>query len=147
MLVQGAWAASRTKNTYLSTKYRKLATRIGKKKALIALAHIMLISIYHMIKNREPYKDLGVDYLDNLHKTKIAASLRRKLEALGYTVALNPSSPPTGSPDEKSEKRSPKPASQPTGSPDEKSERCPLKPAKKSSEKARKTRSKVCSEK
>ena len=90
MLVQAAWAASRTKNTYLSSKYRKLASRIGKKKALIALAHIILVSIYHMIKKKEPYMELGSDYLENLHKGRIVRNLRKRIESLGYAVTITP---------------------------------------------------------
>jgi transposase len=89
MLVQAAWAASRTKGTYLGTKYRKIATRRGKKKALIALARIMLVSIYHMIKRKEPYKDLGPDYLDNLNKERTIKNLKKRIESFGYAVELN----------------------------------------------------------
>jgi transposase len=86
--VQAAWAASRTKNTYLSAKYRKMASRISKKKALIALAHTMLVSIYHMIRKKEPYKELGADYFDKLNKVKTLKNLKKRIEALGYTVNL-----------------------------------------------------------
>lgn len=88
MLVQAAWTASRTKGTYLGAKYRKMASRIGKKKALIALAHTMLVSIYHMIKRKEPYKELGADYLENLYKERIIKNLKKRIEALGYAVEL-----------------------------------------------------------
>lgn len=90
MLVQAAWAASRTKGTYLASKYRKLASRMSKKKALIALAHTMLVSIYHMLKKQEPYKDLGPTYLENLNKAKTITNLKKRIESLGYTVALHP---------------------------------------------------------
>jgi hypothetical protein len=89
MLVQAAWAASRTKGTYLGVKYRKMAARRGKKKALIALARRMLVSIYYMIKKKEPYKDLGPDYLDNINKERTIKNLRKKLESFGYAVTLN----------------------------------------------------------
>lgn len=88
MLVQAAWAASRTKNTYIGSKYRKLASRISKKKALIALAHIMLVSIYHMIKKKEPYKDLGPNYLENLNKERTINNLKKRMENLGFEVEL-----------------------------------------------------------
>ena len=88
-LVQAAWAAARTKNTYLGAKYRKMAPRIGKKKALIALAHTILVSIYHMIKKREPYKELGQDYLENLYKERTVKRLKKRMESLGYTVELS----------------------------------------------------------
>jgi transposase len=88
MLVQAAWAATRSKGTYLGAKYRRMASRTGKKKALIALAHTMLVSVYHMIKKKEPYKELGTDYLENLHKARIVKSLKKRLEAFGYAVDL-----------------------------------------------------------
>jgi transposase len=89
MLVQAAWAASRTKGTYLGAKYRKMASRMSKKKALIALAHTMLVSIYHMIKKKEPYKELGSDYLENLNKDKTIKNLKKRIEAFGYKVDLS----------------------------------------------------------
>ena len=89
ILVQAAWAASRTKNTYLGAKYRRMASRISKKKALIALARIILVSIYHMLKKKEPYKDLGPDYLENLYKEKIIKNLKNRLESFGYAVELS----------------------------------------------------------
>lgn len=89
--MQAAWAAARTKSTYLGSKYRKMASRISKKKALIAVAHTMLVSIYHMIKKKEPYRELGPDYLENLHKARTVKNLKKRLESLGYAVELNQS--------------------------------------------------------
>jgi transposase len=89
MLVQAAWAGSRTKGTYLGAKYRRMASRIGKKKALIALAHTMLVSIYHMIKKKEPYRELGQDYLENLNRDRTIKNLKKRIESFGYTVALS----------------------------------------------------------
>jgi hypothetical protein len=66
-----------------------MASRISKKKALIAVAHTMLVSIYHMIKKKEPYKELGSDYLENLHKERTVKGLKKRLESFGYVVALN----------------------------------------------------------
>lgn len=87
--MQAAWAAARTKGTYLGAKYRRMAARISKKKALIALAHTMLVSIYHMIKKKKPYKELGPDYLDNLHKDRTIRSLKKRIESFGYEVILS----------------------------------------------------------
>lgn len=88
MLVQAAWVATRTKGTYLGAKYRRMASRTGKKKALIALAHTMLVSIYHMIKRKESYRELGADYLENLYKERTIKNLKKRIEALGYAVEL-----------------------------------------------------------
>lgn len=88
VLVQVAWVAARTKNTYLSAKYRRLASRIGKKKALIAIARRMLVSLYHILKKYEPYKELGKDYLDNLNRNKILRYHKKRLESLGYEIQI-----------------------------------------------------------
>jgi transposase len=53
------------------------------------VAHTMLVSIYHMIKKKEPYKELGSDYLENLHKERTVKGLKKRLESFGYVVALN----------------------------------------------------------
>ena len=89
MLVQAAWAATRTKGTYLGAKYRRMASRMSKKKALIAVAHAILVSIYHMIKKKEPYKELGADYLENLNKERTINRLKKRIESLGYEVAVS----------------------------------------------------------
>src|SRR6516164_878477 len=62
-LVQVAWAASHTKHTYLSAQYRRLASRRGKKRALVAVGHTILVITYHLLKNHTTYKELGGDFL------------------------------------------------------------------------------------
>lgn len=57
-LCEAAWAAARTRNTRLSTKFWKLASRRGKKKALVAIAHKMLVIVYHMLKNKTNYVEM-----------------------------------------------------------------------------------------
>ena len=74
MLTEFAWVASKTKDTYLRSKYHSLVGRRGKKKALVALGHKILIMCYHILKYRHPYKELGGDYLDNRRKDKITRS-------------------------------------------------------------------------
>ncbi|MBF0121277.1 MAG: hypothetical protein HQK79_20780 [Desulfobacterales bacterium] len=59
LIVQCAWAATRTKNTYLRSKYDSLAPRRGSKKALIAVGHKILIAAYHILKDKVKYKELG----------------------------------------------------------------------------------------
>lgn len=86
ILTESAWAATRTKNTYLSTKFWKLAARRGKKKALLAIAHKLLIIIYQVLKRKQSYIDLGVDYMDEVAKRAKAKKLIRELQALGYTT-------------------------------------------------------------
>ncbi len=88
MLTEFAWVASKTKDTYLRSKYHSLVGRRGKKKALVALGHKILIMCYHILKYRRPYKELGVDYLDKRRKGKIARSYIKRLNHLGYEVTL-----------------------------------------------------------
>lgn len=90
LMTEIAWAASRTKNTYSSAQYRRLVGHRGKKRTLVAVANSLLQAAWHMLKKRSPYMDLGVDYLDNLHKQQVERSLIRRLEKLGNKVVLSP---------------------------------------------------------
>ncbi len=84
MLVQIAWAATRTKGTYLRAKYDSLVGRRGKKRALIAVGHKILCSIYHILKNKEPYKELGATFLEEKKIKNKLKSINQQLEKLGY---------------------------------------------------------------
>jgi transposase len=92
-LVQVAWAASHTKNTYLASLYRRLVGRRGKKRALVALGHAILVIVYHVLKEGVTYKDLGPDYFDKLDSQRLTRSLVRRLERLGHDVVLKPKEP------------------------------------------------------
>jgi transposase len=87
-LVQAAHAAARTKGTYLSAQYRRLATRRGKKRAILAVAHSILVIAYYMIQRQEPYRDAGADFFDRLQPEDTARRLVKRLETLGYHVTL-----------------------------------------------------------
>jgi transposase len=87
-VVQSAWAAARSKDTYLSAHYRRLAARRGKKRAVLALGHTLLVIIYHMLRDGADYADLGPDYLDRLQSERLTRSLVRRLEGLGHKVVL-----------------------------------------------------------
>lgn len=87
-LNQAAHAAARTKNTYLSAQYRRLAARRGKKKAIVALEHTILVIAYHLIQRKEPYRELGGNYFDNRRPEATAKRLVSRLVQLGYTVSL-----------------------------------------------------------
>jgi transposase len=82
LLVELAWAASRTKKTYLSNKYKSLVGRRGKKKAIIAVGHKILIASYFIIKNKVAFNELGEDYLSNYRKDKLIAYYKKQLEQL-----------------------------------------------------------------
>lgn len=89
-LVQVAWAAVKVKKSYLSSFYYRLAARRGVKRAIIAVAHRILIAIYHMLKNNEPYNDLGATYLDEHNKPKVVRRMKQRIEQLGYRVTIEP---------------------------------------------------------
>lgn len=89
-LVEAAWAASRARGTYLQSQFRHLAYARGKgtKKAIVAVAHSILIAAWHILKKNVPYYDLGPEHLHRTDPEKIKRHLVRKLEALGYRVSL-----------------------------------------------------------
>lgn len=88
-LVQAAHAATRTK-TYLSSQYHRLAGRRGKKRALLAVAHSIIVIAYRLIERGEDYKDLGANYFDQRRPDTTVRHLTSRLAQLGYEVTLNP---------------------------------------------------------
>jgi len=90
MLIQIAWAAVRKKGTYLSALFHRLAARRGKKRAIIAVAHHLVISFFHMLDRQQPYQDLGADYFDQRNKGLKLDRLLRLLHKLGYSASLEP---------------------------------------------------------
>jgi len=86
MLVQFAWAATRTKNTYLRSKYDSLVGRRGKKRALIAVGHKILVAAYFILKDKEKYKELGSEFLQEKKRDKQAKYHLKKLKELGVEI-------------------------------------------------------------
>jgi transposase len=86
-LVQAAHAASHTRNTYLSAQYHRLAGRRGKKRAIVAVAHSILVISYHIIQRKQPYQDLGGDYFDQRRPEATANRLLKRLQHLGYDIS------------------------------------------------------------
>jgi transposase len=86
---QCAWAAARTKNTYLSAHLRRLAARRGSKRAIIAVAHSLIIIGYYLQKNQRNYVDLGGDYFDRIASDGLKRYLIRRLEKLEHKVTLS----------------------------------------------------------
>lgn len=92
-LCEAAWAASRTKNSYFRALYqRKMRTR-GKNRALIAVAHSLLVTVHSFTMAGEPYRDLGLDYFDRINHQNLQRSLVKRLEKLGNRVTLEPARP------------------------------------------------------
>jgi transposase len=93
-LVEAAWAASRTRNTYLAALHRRFLRRFGKKghaKATFAVAHAILVAVWHMLSREVDHLELGGDYFDRRYDTTIQTRrLVRQLEKLGHRVVLEP---------------------------------------------------------
>lgn len=87
-LVEAANAAARAKGTYLRDKFFRLKARRGYKRAVVAIAHKILVAIYHMLSQQVSYHDLGDLYLDKLNKNHLTRNLVHRLERLGYAVTL-----------------------------------------------------------
>jgi transposase len=89
-LNQAAHAAACTRNTYLSAQYRRLAARRGKKKAIVALEHTILVIAYNLIQRKVSYQELGGDYFDKRRPEATAKRLIWRIQQLGYSVSLQP---------------------------------------------------------
>jgi transposase len=89
-LIEAAQAAARTRNTYLMAQYRRLAARRGRKKALVAVGHTILVIAYYLLTRQTDYQDLGGQYFDERDRQAVERRLVRRLEALGYKVSLDP---------------------------------------------------------
>jgi transposase len=88
MLIETANAAGRGRGTYLGAQYHRLAARRGKNKATVAVAHSILIIVYHLLKDGGTYRDLGADFFDRRNQDALERRLVRRLEALGNKVSI-----------------------------------------------------------
>jgi transposase len=87
-LVQAAWAAAKTNDSYLRAQFLRLQSRRGGKKAIIAVASSMLTAAYYIIKDGVDYKDLGADHFNRRDKAKLAKRLVQRLQGLGFSVQV-----------------------------------------------------------
>jgi transposase len=87
-LIQAAHAAAHSKRTYLAAQYHRVAARRGSKRAIVAVAHSILVIAYHLIARQEEYRELGGDYFDRQRPEVTAKRLVIRLEKLGYHVRL-----------------------------------------------------------
>ena len=90
MLVECAWAAARSRDTYLSAQYWRLSRRIGKKKAATAVAHSIWVIAWHLLSYDCDYEDLGADYFSRRDTDRARQRAVSQLQALGYRVVLQP---------------------------------------------------------
>ena len=89
-LIQSAWAASHTKQTYLAAQFRRLVRTKGQKRALVAVGHSILVIAYHIMERRVGYEELGGDYFDRQSTEHLQRRLIRRLERLGLKVVVEP---------------------------------------------------------
>jgi transposase len=89
-LVEAARAAIRQRGTYFAAQYRHLVRRRGDKKAIVAVAHSLLVAAYHVLRDGVPYADLGPHHFDRLNTQRLLHYHRRRLADLGYEVTLRP---------------------------------------------------------
>ncbi len=88
-MTQAAWAASRTKDSYLTAQYRRIAGRRGKKRAIVAVGHSILVIAYYLLKdNNRQYEDLGRDYFLTRDPKRLTRYHVKQLERLGHAVRL-----------------------------------------------------------
>jgi transposase len=88
IMIEVAWAAVKKKGSYFKDKYYRLKARRGAKKAIVAIAHRILLGIYHVIKDGVEFRDLGEDYLKHRNKSQKVSNLRRQALSLGYDLIL-----------------------------------------------------------
>jgi len=89
-LNQAAWAAARTKNTYLAARFHRLAARRGGKRAIVAIGHKILLFAHYMLQHNTPFRELGAEYYQRLRPPSLSQSLVRRLQRLGFQVTLTP---------------------------------------------------------
>ena len=89
-LIEAAHGAARSKNTYLGAYYQRLKKRMGSKKAIVALAHRILVIIYNLLKEQQSYRELGPGHADEQAAESSKRWAIRRLEQLGFAVSLIP---------------------------------------------------------
>lgn len=86
--MEAAHGAARKKRSYLKGKYHRVAAKRGKKKAAVAVARKILIAAYHIIRDKEEYKELGEDYLEQMRRSSLKKYWVKRLEKLGFDVTV-----------------------------------------------------------
>lgn len=87
-LITCAHSAVKVKDSFFSAQFARISARRGTKRAYVAVAHSMLIAIYHILSTGEMYKDLGSNYYNQFNKERKASTMLRKLKELGYEVTI-----------------------------------------------------------
>lgn len=89
-LTEAAWGAKHTRGTYAAAQFRRLAARRGAKRAIVAVAHSLLVAAYYIIRDEVVYADLGAAHFDRLAPTQLTRYFVKRLERLGHKVTLEP---------------------------------------------------------
>ena len=89
-LGNAAMGASRTADCYLQSRYRTLASRTSALKALVAVEHAIIISIWHMLSHQQPYQDLGAGYHQRRDPQQTMRRIVKQANAIGLTVRFDP---------------------------------------------------------
>lgn len=89
-LGQAAHAAVKVKDAHLAAVYHRLVVKRGTQKAILAVAHRLLVAVYHMLKTREPYREIGAAPQSEPAKRKLVERMQRRIEKLGYEVTVKP---------------------------------------------------------
>jgi transposase len=87
-LVEAAWASALSKDTFLAAQYHRLARRLGAKRAIVAVAHSILVISYHVLREAKPYQELGATFYDQRSQKTLVRRLTQRIEALGFEVNL-----------------------------------------------------------
>jgi transposase len=90
MLAEAVWSIAQHRGSYLHAQYHRLARRRGKFKAAMAVAHSVLVIAYCLLRDHQPYTDLGADYLEQRDAARVERHHVQRLQHLGYTVTLTP---------------------------------------------------------
>jgi transposase len=94
MLGEVVWTISRTHDNYLNAQFARLLRRRGKYKAVIAVAHSVMVIVYHVLSRKQPYTDLGSDYFERLDRDRMERQAVRKLEQLGCPQSIRSNDTP-----------------------------------------------------
>jgi transposase len=90
VLIQAAWAAVKVQDSHLAAVYHRLAGRRGVKRAIMAVAHRILVAAYYMLRDQMPYQEPGAPPADEQRKAQMLSRMLKRVEKLGYTVRLEP---------------------------------------------------------
>ena len=90
LLCQSAWCASRCKKSYFAAFFQRIAAHRGRKRAIVAVSHALLVVCYYLLQRKCHFQDLGVNYFDQLNHEKLKHYFVKRLTRLGHRVTIEP---------------------------------------------------------